>query len=430
MGRVIKVKGRRGWHLDWRDGRGRRHLTRVHGNKEAGEKLLREREEQSKAERERRSLRLQDNTAKPDDESLEGLIRDWRQHLLTMRRRPGTLANYREALADVLGWLERQGQRVDEISDLRLDHLVEFAEEQRRSGVSAGTINRKVSTVVRLCRWALREERILRNPLAKWRAVEGPKVRQRTPLTPIEVAALLDASPPELADIWRFFLGTGLRATELSTLEWDDVDLAGKSLRVRREVAKSHKERIIPLRDDLVEIVRMRQAAAARAKTAAATRLKRREERLQRYQGLPEATASERELKARRLARAEWELRAARATFDASSRLVFTNAAGGPWRLELSRKLKPCLRKAKFPEERIRQIDCHCLRHTFGSQLFAEGFDVKTVQELLGHASALMTLDVYGHAFADRKREAVEALKLGFGKSSAEDATKRHTAGA
>jgi site-specific recombinase XerD len=52
----------------------------------------------------------------------------------------------------------------------------------------------------------------------------------------------------------------------------------------------------------------------------------------------------------------------------------------------------------------------HTLRHTFGSQLIAAGADVKSVQELLGHASALVTLDVYAHAFGDRKRAAVEAL--------------------
>jgi integrase len=44
----------------------------------------------------------------------------------------------------------------------------------------------------------------------------------------------------------------------------------------------------------------------------------------------------------------------------------------------------------------------HELRHTAASLAIASGADVKVVQQMLGHQSATMTLDLYGHLFGDR----------------------------
>ena len=44
----------------------------------------------------------------------------------------------------------------------------------------------------------------------------------------------------------------------------------------------------------------------------------------------------------------------------------------------------------------------HELRHTAASLAIASGADVKVVQQMLGHKSATMTLDLYGHLFGDR----------------------------
>jgi len=52
----------------------------------------------------------------------------------------------------------------------------------------------------------------------------------------------------------------------------------------------------------------------------------------------------------------------------------------------------------------------HSLRHSFASLLIDSGADVKTVQEVLGHSSASMTLDVYGHSFAVSRARAMEAV--------------------
>jgi len=52
----------------------------------------------------------------------------------------------------------------------------------------------------------------------------------------------------------------------------------------------------------------------------------------------------------------------------------------------------------------------HDLRHTAASLAIAAGADVKVVQQMLGHASAAMTLDQYGHLFTDRLDEVADAL--------------------
>lgn len=79
--------------------------------------------------------------------------------------------------------------------------------------------------------------------------------------------------------------------------------------------------------------------------------------------------------------------------------LVFAAPDGGRinyhnWRY---RVFNPAVAKAKIPT-----ITAHHLRHTAASMAIAEGADVKIVQAMLGHATATMTLDLYGHLWPDR----------------------------
>ncbi|MGZ4444439.1 MAG: tyrosine-type recombinase/integrase, partial [Nocardioidaceae bacterium] len=52
----------------------------------------------------------------------------------------------------------------------------------------------------------------------------------------------------------------------------------------------------------------------------------------------------------------------------------------------------------------------HMLRHTAASLAIAAGADVKVVQQMLGHKSATMTLDLYGHLFPDRLDTVADAM--------------------
>ena len=54
----------------------------------------------------------------------------------------------------------------------------------------------------------------------------------------------------------------------------------------------------------------------------------------------------------------------------------------------------------------------HELRHTAASLAIASGADIKVVQQMLGHGSASMTLDTYGHLFENRLDEVADAMDL------------------
>lgn len=58
----------------------------------------------------------------------------------------------------------------------------------------------------------------------------------------------------------------------------------------------------------------------------------------------------------------------------------------------------------------IRYLKWHSLRHSYASILFQAGADIKTVQELLGHADINTTSQIYIHVFPDTKKKAVELI--------------------
>ncbi len=69
-------------------------------------------------------------------------------------------------------------------------------------------------------------------------------------------------------------------------------------------------------------------------------------------------------------------------------------------------------RFVKDNEDKIRYLSLHKLRHTYASiSLAATSGDVKSVQESLGHSSAKMTLDIYGHAYQERKVQQAKLLE-------------------
>jgi integrase len=68
-------------------------------------------------------------------------------------------------------------------------------------------------------------------------------------------------------------------------------------------------------------------------------------------------------------------------------------------------------------------IECtlHGLRHTHVSQLIASGLDVLTISRRIGHASPSITLNVYGHLFANTDARAAEILEATFAKLRSTD---------
>lgn len=87
--------------------------------------------------------------------------------------------------------------------------------------------------------------------------------------------------------------------------------------------------------------------------------------------------------------------------------LAFPGVKGAVLRVRVFRRggFDPAASAIGVPE-----MHPHELRHTAASLAIASGADVKVVQQMLGHKSATMTLDLYGHLFPDRLDEVADAL--------------------
>lgn len=99
--------------------------------------------------------------------------------------------------------------------------------------------------------------------------------------------------------------------------------------------------------------------------------------------------------------------------FDDNSLLFTTSTCTALDGSTLLKKWKLFLQTNDIPYKKW-----HSLRHSYASLLFQAGADIKTVQELLGHADINTTLQIYVHVFPTTKKEAVNLLnqKLLYGK--------------
>jgi integrase/recombinase XerC len=214
---------------------------------------------------------------------------------------------------------------------------------------------RKISAVRSWYRWMVREGVLENNPCD---GIPTPRIPQKAPrfLSLDEVTALLDASsgdrPIDLRDlaIWELFYSSGVRVSELSGLDTEDLDLEGSLLRVR---GKGDKTRIVPLG----------QRASARI------------EKYLKGDG-------------------RWPVNRDRVPLFLNHRGKRLSQRGIQKRLEV--RLKSCGLDTK--------ISPHVLRHTFATHLLDSGADLRAIQEMLGHES-LQTTQRYTHVTLDRLLE-------------------------
>ncbi len=89
---------------------------------------------------------------------------------------------------------------------------------------------------------------------------------------------------------------------------------------------------------------------------------------------------------------------------------VFLNAAGGPWRNNLLKRFKSCVKAAGINPA---GLDIHSLRQTYGTLLAADPTnDVRTVQSLMRHRTVAMTMNLYVKPRAMRQRSAMRSLDV------------------
>lgn len=155
-----------------------------------------------------------------------------------------------------LRWLHQHlfGRFLDEINRDVLDNV---AQARKAENVSNATVNRTLEVARAILRCAEREWRWLDSSPAV-RMWPEPKRRIRW-LTKEEAERLLSELPAHLADMARFSLATGLRASNVMGLEWSQVDLNRRVAWIHHDQIKNKKALSIPLNAEAVLVLR-RQA--------------------------------------------------------------------------------------------------------------------------------------------------------------------------
>ena len=257
-----------------------------------------------------------------------------------------TLAAYRNDLSQFTAFLQ---PRVDDWGEVTQDTIIDYIMVMKADQeYASSTVARKVAAIKSFFHYLVDQGKLQDDPTA---TLDSPKVRKRLPkaIAENDLERLLSEPAREhtakaLRDraLLELLYATGLRVTELVSLNVDDVNLASATLRVVRP--KDKVERIVPIHERAIEP-------------------------MQEY-----------------LERARMQL-----VHDPKEQSLFLNHRGrrltrqGLWLI-----VKHYVREVGIVED----VTPHTLRHTFAAHLVEKKADLEYVQEILGHAN-ISTTQVY-----------------------------------
>jgi integrase/recombinase XerC len=288
--------------------------------------------------------------------ALEGARTAFREHLRLERdRSPHTVRAYDGDLLSLLAHAADEG--IAELAELDLTVLRSWLARERASGASRATLARRGSTARTFTAWAHRRGLLPTDPGA---LLATPKGHRTLPdvLRVDEATALVTFSGQEPVDyrdraILELLYATGIRVGELCGLDGDDVD---RGRRVVRVLGKGRKERSVPY-------------------------------------GLPAQHA----LDGWGMVRAQWASTGGRGA-------LFLGVRGG--RID-PRTVRSLVHRRLAAVPGAPDLGPHGLRHSAATHLLEGGADLRSVQELLGHAT-LATTQIYTHVSIERLRTSYE----------------------
>ncbi len=257
---------------------------------------------------------------------------------------PHTILNYKLDLNDFekfLGSVEPELGKIDYLT------LRKYLAALKEKNLANRSVNRRLSTLRSFFKFLSREGLVKTNPIL---VLSSPKQEKHLPLflTEEEVTKLIDSVMPKdergFRDraILETFYSTGIRISELAGLGKDDIDFIGGIVKV---MGKGKKERIVPIGDKAISA--LRDYLNKRSKD-----------------------------------------------IDA----IFLNKSG---RRITTRGIRNIVGKYIRLAGMKHGVSPHTLRHSFATHLLNRGADLRSVQELLGHAN-LSTTQIYTHLTTDR----------------------------
>ncbi|PKY87744.1 site-specific tyrosine recombinase XerD [Bifidobacterium breve] len=265
-----------------------------------------------------------------------------------------TVSAYESDLNKYVAWLQTHG--IAKPDDIAKQDVEDYIAALDADGESARSKARRLASIHEFHRFALAQHAVSADVAASVKAPKGASVLPDV-LSVDEVSQLLDAAavggstdPVVLRDkaLLEFMYATGCRVSEAVGTNLDDIDLEEKVVRL---MGKGSKQRLVPLgsyaRNSVVAYLNAGRGELERRSTAK----------------VPERRALFLNKRGKRISRQSvWEI---------------VKTAGE--RADITKPLHP-----------------HTLRHSFATHLIQGGADVRTVQELLGHAS-VTTTQIYTH---------------------------------
>ena len=265
-----------------------------------------------------------------------------------------TVSAYESDLNKYVAWLQTHG--ITRPDDIAKQDVEDYIAALDADGESARSKARRLASIHEFHRFALAQHAVSADVAASVKAPKGASVLPDV-LSVDEVSRLLDAAavggstdPVVLRDkaLLEFMYATGCRVSEAVGTNLDDIDLEEKVVRL---MGKGSKQRLVPLgsyaRNSVVAYLNAGRGELERRSTAK----------------VPERRALFLNKRGKRISRQSvWEI---------------VKTAGE--RAGITKPLHP-----------------HTLRHSFATHLIQGGADVRTVQELLGHAS-VTTTQIYTH---------------------------------
>ncbi len=286
---------------------------------------------------------------------MNNLIGEFMNYLSTERGLAmNTLESYGRDLRQYYEYLQSSGK--DSVEKATRATVVAYLLFLQKQGKATATIARRLAALRSFYQFLLREKYVDKDPTAN---LESPKLEKRLPkvLTIKEVETLLKQPNPSTAAGLRdkamleLLYATGIRVSELISLNMDDISLDMGYIRC---LGKGSKERIVPVGSVAVKCVA---------------------DYLNSGRG--------------------------RLVPDRDEQALFVNHHGkrltrqGFWKI-----VKRYANDARISKE----ITPHTLRHSFATHLLENGADLRSVQEMLGHAD-ISTTQIYTHITKGRLKE-------------------------
>lgn len=312
----------------------------------------------------------------PDKTTIGEWLDTWMTTFCAAKVRPLTYSSYevviKKHIKPNMGALRLQA--------VRGVHVQKLYNGMTAAGLSAKTVKNVAAILHKAFSVAMKQGMIQTNPCD---AAELPKVMQKEikPLTDAEIPqflAAIDDSP--MRNAYALCLFAGLREGECLGLSWDQVDFQARRITVSQQLQKEKKK-------------------GARYYIAPTTKSGK-----PRQIEPPEIAF--RYLRAERARQAENQL-AAGECWSNPDNLVFTDATGKHLAIHTFYKhFKRIAARIGRPDARP-----HDLRHTAATVAIASGADIKSVQDLMGHATASFTLNVYAHTSDQMRRDTAARMQ-------------------